>query len=84
MSLQQIMDATPIVSWGKWRFGEYIGSAPSNTYLLAPDKSRFILYWYQRGWEETERLCSADPETIIGKINELEGIKFTVKNIEEI
>ncbi len=75
MSLQSIMDATPIVSWTQKRFGEYIGSTPARSYLIADYFGGHILYWYEYPMEELSRFTAKTPQEIINKINELEGIK---------
>lgn len=74
MILQSIMDATPAISWSENRFGEHIGSSHERSYLLGNDPIGYILYWYSYG-KKMYHLTSADPQEIIDKINELEGVK---------
>ena len=75
MSLQSIMDATPIVSWGDWKFGEHIGSSHKYTYLISKQPHEFELWWGHKDWEKSKKFYSVSAQEIIDKINELEGIK---------
>lgn len=74
MSLQSIMDATPIVSWIEKRFGEYIGSTTARRYLIADYFGFYIIYWYEYPMEELSIFTAKTTKKIIDKINELEGI----------
>jgi len=74
MSLQSIIDATPVISWGEKNFGEYVGSSHKRSYLLGNDPVGYIVYWYKFG-DKLDRYTASSPQLIIDKINELEGIK---------
>jgi len=73
MSLKSIMDATPI-EWKHNRLGFYVGSI-KYTYLIEEVADRFILRWTIINWEEPKLFLTDEPQEIINKINELEGIK---------
>jgi len=74
MSLQSIMDATPLISWGGNTFGDYIGSGYETSYLIAKQASSYELWWRGSQCEESKRILTDKPQEIINKINELEGI----------
>jgi len=74
MSLQSIMDATPI-EWRRTSLGDYIGSGNRYNYIFGESGKGYIFHWYTLLWEEWETLIAKDPQEIIDKINELEGIK---------
>ena len=74
MSLQSIMDATPIVSWNKIKDG-FVGSSNSICYQIFNRGPVYWLYWMKPFDEEPDYYRDIHPKEIIDKINELEGIK---------
>jgi len=76
MSLQQIMDATPIVSWNYVGAETYIGSSHKYTYSYFSGRSgKYFLFWPKPLYEEPKTFVANSAKEIIDKINELEGIK---------
>lgn len=75
MSLQSIIDATPIVSWRNEWSDEWLGSSHKHTYSVHQFMCRYYLYWFSRFTEEPSNIISGNPQEIIDKINELEGVK---------
>lgn len=77
MSLQSIMDATPIVSWSRELSDDpyFTGSAINCSYGLFILDNKYHLKYFKYGWEEVKRFKSYEPQEIINKINELEGIE---------
>jgi len=75
MSLQSIMDATTIVSWRKTHNDECVGTGHKHSYLICKHPRIFEVWWDHHDWYKTESFLSVNPQLIIDKINELEGIK---------
>ena len=75
MSLQQIMDATPIVSWTAKESGDGVGSSHKYAYFLANERGLFMVWWIRKNGEDHRTKKSENLQQIIDKINELEGIK---------
>jgi hypothetical protein len=76
MSLQQIVDGTPLVSFKENKqLDSFFGSGANYSYVVYKTDTQFILSWFVIDWEEPRAVRSSNPQLIIDKINELECSK---------